>query len=98
MSFLDKLAKMVGVRGDQVEDALQDEERARQAVMLSRRGFFAAGATMAAAPLVPKRAYSFLFPVAPQWEMWKVMVGYTAINGLAVAGLLRNAAWTRIDP
>lgn len=73
MSFLDRLAKMVGVRGDQAEDALQDEGRARQAVKLSRRGFFAAGATMASAPLVPKRAYSFIFdtPDSP-WEMWSL--------------------------
>lgn len=70
MKILETLAKMVGVRSDQAEDALGDVQRAKQAVRLSRRGFFAAGACMAAAPLVPTKAYGFLFEAPPAiWAM-----------------------------
>ncbi len=63
----DRLARMLGVREDQAEDALKDETRAREAVQLSRRGFFAAGAVMAATPLLPEKTFSFLVapPVLP---------------------------------
>lgn len=68
MSIRETLARMLGVRDDQTEDALADERRAREAVKLSRRGFFAAGAVMAAAPLVPTRAYGFIFrPALSPW-------------------------------
>lgn len=67
MSILQTLARMIGVREDQAEDALRCVPRAREAVVLSRRGFFAAGAVMAAAPLVPERLYSFGREL-PFWE------------------------------
>lgn len=82
MKILDQLARMIGVRDDQVEDALQDEGRARQAVQMSRRGFFAAGATMAAAPLVPKRVYSFLWETKSVSPWLDVML---ANQGLLIA-------------
>lgn len=56
MTMWKRLAKMIGVRSDQVEDALHDEQRARR--QMDRRGFIAAASTVAAAPLLPKRIYS----------------------------------------
>lgn len=59
MSLWNKLASMLGVRTDQVDDALSDERRAR--VQMTRRGFLAAGAAVAAASMLPggSKAYSF---------------------------------------
>lgn len=89
MSIRETLASMLGVRDDQTEDALADERRAREAVKLSRRGFFAAGAVMAAAPLVPTRAYGFIFrpavnPLAPftVHMLCAGVVGYALASGL----------------
>ena len=88
MPILERLAKMLGVRDDQVEDALANEQRAKQAIMLSRRGFFAAGLTMAAVPLVPNKAYSFLFEEAmfvgsPLSYAWNLNIGGIAIYAMA---------------
>jgi hypothetical protein len=86
MNIVKKLAQMIGVRDDQVQDALTDESRAREAIKLSRRGFFAAGATMAAAPLVPKRAYSFLFAGgAPLVSAAPWSIDNTFIPGLEIS-------------
>jgi hypothetical protein len=78
VTILQKLARMLGVRDDQVEDALQSTPRAREAVQLSRRGFFAAGAVMAATPLVPEKAYSFL--LEPATELWRVHVQWAMLD------------------
>jgi hypothetical protein len=87
-SWSEKLARMLGVRPDQTEDALQDEPRARSAVELSRRGFFAAGATMVAAPLVPKRIYSFVFAPSSASLAWGAALPLVAGSNLLIIGAL----------
>jgi hypothetical protein len=89
MSLLATVAKMLGVRPDQAEDALRDEGRAQQAVRLSRRGFFAAGACMAAAPLVPRKVYGFLFEPALAPISWEYLT--MSQSGLLIGGLVGMA-------
>lgn len=62
MSIWSKLASLLGVRDDQVDDALADGRRAQ--MQLDRRGFLLAGAALAAGALAPKALWSIPKPGA----------------------------------
>lgn len=74
MSMWRKLAALLGVRDDQVDDALVDEDRCKR--QLSRRGLLLAGAAVAGGALVPKRAWSFstVASFVDDWETIRITV------------------------
>lgn len=65
MSMLQKLSRILGVREDQVDDALKSEQRAQR--QLTRRGLLTAGAAIVAGQLLPAagRVWSLPEAVAP---------------------------------
>lgn len=67
----ERLAIMLGVRSDQLDDALQDPKRAR--LQMTRRGLLAAGAAALGGAMLPKAAWSF--PALPEatWVLGSIL-------------------------
>lgn len=69
VSMWQKLAALLGVRDDQVDDALVDEQRCQR--QLTRRGLLLASAAAVGGALLPKRAWSL--PSAPEFPTWETI-------------------------
>lgn len=83
MSALDSLAKLIGVRRHQAEDALYSERAAR--AVLSRRDLFAAGGALAAGS-----AFSFALPPRELHPMIRCLLDVVAETNVQT---MKNLAW-----
>lgn len=91
MSMFQKLATLLGVREDQVDDALKDARRAHR--QLSRRGLLAAGAAIVGGQLLPAGGRVWSLPAAePMMTAWTVDMQFS------MAGEVWKAAyvWTKM--
>lgn len=88
--MLHKLARMLGVRIDQVEDALADEQRCKK--QLTRRGLLAAGAALVGGSLLPAKTYSFGSPYPYAGVDWTT-VGWSALIWYAAADAHATSAY-----